>query len=310
MLQRDALDYSGGWHAYDRVVGTVARFVTRYRSRRMRREDRLFEPSLSGNAFVLVLAPPRTARPLAADDVARVRERLRRGLRLHLARRLPREVLDRFACFVGGALLSDEPGIRLERIVYRSLDAAFADALAENVIEDNDRAAELSRILREGLVRAVYQPVVDLAARRVIGYEALTRVPRVRFETVDLMFKAAQHHNVLWSLERLCRRRALETAPDLGVHQLLFLNVEPDSLHDPEFTDGTFLGRLLAAGISPEQIVLEITEHSPVHDFVAFRRTLGNSGGKASASPWTTWAPVTPVCSPLRRSPPTTSRWT
>ncbi len=274
VLERNAVDCTRGWHAYDRVVRAVARFLSHYRARRIRREDRVFEPSVSGNAFVLVLAPPRTGRPLSDEDVSQVRERLRRGLRLHLARSLPRDVLERFACYVGSATMTADPTVRLERIVYRSLDQAFADALAGKAIEDRGLADELSRIVRNGLVRAVYQPVVDVAAHRTIGYEALSRVPRDRFENVDLLFKTAHEHDSLFDLERLCRLRALEGLPALGPDGVLFLNVEPDALHDPEFTDGTFLRGLEAAGLSPSRIVLEMTEHSRVRDFAAFRRTL------------------------------------
>ncbi|MBZ5639576.1 MAG: EAL domain-containing protein [Acidobacteriia bacterium] len=275
VLERNVVDCTGGWHAYDRVVRTIARFLDRYRARRLRRDDRVFEPSLSGNAFVLVLGPPRAGRPVSAEDLAGVRERLRRGLRFHLGRSLPRDVLDRFSCYVGGALMTNDPGIRLDRIVYRSLDEAFADALAEKAVEDRGLTDELSRILRLGLVRTVYQPVVDVSARRIIGYEALSRVPRVRFDSVDLLFKAAHDHDTLFTLERLCRLRAIERVPGIAADQVLFLNVEPDGLHDPEFTDGTFLRRLGDAGLAPSQIVLEITEHTRVRDFTAFRRTLG-----------------------------------
>jgi EAL domain-containing protein (putative c-di-GMP-specific phosphodiesterase class I) len=88
------------------------------------------------------------------------------------------------------------------------------------------------------------------------------------------LFKAAEANDALWSLERLCRRKALEDLPALAPHQLLFLNVEPDSIHDPHLGGPQFLEGLTEAGLSPRQVVLELTEHSAVRDFVAFRRTL------------------------------------
>jgi EAL domain-containing protein (putative c-di-GMP-specific phosphodiesterase class I) len=50
--------------------------------------------------------------------------------------------------------------------------------------------------------------------------------------------------------------------------------VEPDSIHDPHLSGGEFVDLLAEAGLSPQQVVLELTEHSAVRDFVAFRRTL------------------------------------
>jgi EAL domain-containing protein (putative c-di-GMP-specific phosphodiesterase class I) len=183
-------------------------------------------------------------------------------------------VSDGFGAYVGAALVRTEAGIPFERIVHRALEDSFADALREKEREGLRRSVHLARVIQLGLVRAVYQPVVDIVHRRVIGFEALTRVGTGRFENVETLFRAAEASDALWSLERLCRRKALEGMPILESSQLLFLNIEPDSAHDPHLTGPQFLDGLAAAGLSPHQVVLELTEHSAVHDFVAFRRTL------------------------------------
>src|SRR5262249_56894642 len=124
-------------------------------------------------------------------------------------------------------------------------------------------------VLHLGLVNSVYQPVVDVVEHRVIGFEALTRVGSGRFENIELLFKTAEANDALWALERLCRRKALEDLPALGAGQLLFLNVEPDSIHDPHLGGPQFLDGLAAAGLSPRQVVLELTQHSPPPRLVA-----------------------------------------
>jgi EAL domain-containing protein (putative c-di-GMP-specific phosphodiesterase class I) len=154
------------------------------------------------------------------------------------------------------------------------MEESFADALREREREGRRHSVQLARVLHLGLVRSVYQPVVDVVDRRVIGFEALTRVGSGRFENIETLFKAAEANDALWSLERLCRRKALESLPRLGDDQLLFLNIEPDSVHDPQLAGPQFLEGLAEAGLSPGQLVLELTEHSAVKDFVAFRRTL------------------------------------
>ena len=274
VLQRRHVEQGAGWQAYDAIVREIAAFLRDYRRERMRREDRLFEPSVSGNSFALLLEPPRKGRALSEADLARVRMRLRRGLKVHLARRLPREVGESFGWYVGAVLMRNDPAVRTERIVHRALEESFADALREKEREGRRNAVQLSRILHLGLVKSVYQPIVDIKSQRVMGFEALTRVGSGRFETIEMLFKAAEANDVLWSLERLCRRKALEALPPIDGDQLLFLNIEPDSIHDPQLSGGEFLDLLQEAGLSPRQVVLELTEHSAVRDFVAFRRTL------------------------------------
>jgi EAL domain-containing protein (putative c-di-GMP-specific phosphodiesterase class I) len=274
VLQRRHLERGPGWHAYDAIVREIGAFLTAYRKHRMRREDRLFEPSVNGNSFAVVLEPPRHGRSLEIGDLARVRARLRRGLKVHLARHLSHEVGESFGWYVGAALIGDSSEVPFERIVHRALEESFADALREKEREGRRHAVQLARVLHLGLVRSVYQPVVDIVDQRVIGFEALTRVGSGRFENIEMLFKAAEANDALWSLERLCRRKALEGLPQLGGDQLLFLNIEPDSIHDPQLAGPQFLEGLADAGLSPRQVVLELTEHSAVKDFVAFRCTL------------------------------------
>lgn len=274
VLKRTEVEDGTGWAAYEAIVHEIGMFLRTYHGEHMRRGDRLFEPSLNGNAFALLLEPPRDGRALTAGALARVCARIRRGLRVHLGRALAPEVGETFGSYVGAALVGTEEGIAFERIVHRALEEAFADALREKEREGRRRAARLARVIDLGLVRSVYQPVVDIVDRRVIGFEALTRVDTGRFENIETLLKAAETDETLWSLERLCRRRALEGVPALDSDQLLFLNIEPDSAHDPHLTGPQFLDGLASAGLSPGQVVLELTEHSAVRDFVAFRRTL------------------------------------
>jgi EAL domain-containing protein (putative c-di-GMP-specific phosphodiesterase class I) len=274
VLQRGGQERPAAWQAYEAMTREISRFLGDYSRDKMRRNDRLIGPSSSGNAFVLLLDRPRDGRRFGFEEIRRVQHRIRRALQGYLSSRFPREISEALSCYVGGSMIVPEPSVRLERIVYRALDQAFADALRAKRRESRRHLVQLERILRAEAVRSVYQPVVDLIDRKTIGYEALTRVPPGRFDRIDLLFKTAQDHDVLWNLERLCRRRALEGLPRIESDQLLFLNIEPDSIHDPQLGDLGFEGLLDDAGLRAEQVVLEVTEHSAVQDFGTFRRSL------------------------------------
>lgn len=274
VLQRKPLDPASGWPAYDAMIREVSRFLASHGRRDLRRGDALFEAGVSGNAFVLLREPPRGGGPLRPADLARVRARLDRVLSSHLHEKLPREILEAFACHVGGAVVERREGVPLERVVYRALEEAFANALQENDREARRRLLDLRKILDLGSLHSVYQPVVDLDSSQVLGFEALTRVAPARFETVHALFGTARDNDALWPLERLCRKKALEGAPRLRDDQLLFLNADPNSVHDPQLVGGAFLEQVTEAGLRPDQVVFEITEQSAVRDFASFRRTL------------------------------------
>lgn len=59
----------------------------------------------------------------------------------------------------------------------------------------------------------------------------------VLYSPVALIEKA-QKEEKLWELETLFRKSAINKASQLGIKNLLFLNVEPNIIHDPKFKEG------------------------------------------------------------------------
>ena len=123
-------------------------------------------------------------------------------------------------------------------------------------------ARELDRILAEGAVRTVYQPIIELEQRRVVGYEALARGPAgSALERPDALFTAARRAGRLTELDWACRLAALRGAFAAGLRRplRLFVNVEPDAL------DGgvpAHAADLLARARDELDIVVELTERS------------------------------------------------
>jgi EAL domain-containing protein (putative c-di-GMP-specific phosphodiesterase class I) len=274
VLRRDPGELRDYWEEYEATLGEISRFLTRYAHERMRRTDMLLDPVVAGNTFVVLFGPPREGRSLDLTDIAPLRHRLTRRLKARLRRSLSLAAQARYGVYVGGARMFHDPDVDPRRIIYRCLEEGLADALGRRKREARRHAAQLQRVLHDGQLRTVYQPLVDTIDRRVIGFEALTRLPFAQFANPELLFKVAQEHRALWAVERLCRRRALEQLPALERSQLLFLNTEPDSFHDPELRRQGFLQQLARRNLEPGQVVLEITEHAAVKDFAAMRRAL------------------------------------
>ncbi len=80
-------------------------------------------------------------------------------------------------------------------------------------------------------VEAHFQPIVDMASRSVVAYEALARDEEGRFPVAA--FAAAQAEGRMDELDRICQRAALRDAADLQRPATLFVNVEPESFDGP-----------------------------------------------------------------------------
>ena len=274
VLQNERGEQTLGWQGYETLVRSVATFLVEIKKVALRRDDYVSEVMISGNAFVILLSPPRGKQGIAYTDIDKVRRRVAARLERFVRDRLAAEVKETFGLYVGCTVLIHNSSVRFERLVYSALEQAFTDSLQQRKREQRDAALKLRMILKAEAVQPVYQPVIDLLERRVVGFEALTRVSPDAFAGPDQLFKAAYDNDSVWKLERLCRERAIRGARGLAEEQLLFLNMEPDSIHDPELRSEATFALLREAGLKASQIVLEMTEHSAVRDFTSLRQLL------------------------------------
>lgn len=129
--------------------------------------------------------------------------------------------------------------------------------------EANERiewAERIERALHGHGVRTVFQPIVDLSAHRVCGYEALTRFDgpltgkRIGPEQ---WFQAAHELGAGGELEAVCLASALSYRGSLPPGAYLSVNIDPDSLMSPR------VQAVLAAQGDLNGVVIELTEHQP-----------------------------------------------
>ncbi|HEY0961406.1 MAG TPA: bifunctional diguanylate cyclase/phosphodiesterase [Pseudomonadales bacterium] len=110
-------------------------------------------------------------------------------------------------------------------------------------------------------VQAVFQPIIDLKKRAILGYESLTRGPEGTslFKPLAL-FEAATRLGLESELEIICRKNSIRAFARQGLDAKLFLNISPEALTNPGFKKGKTLRYLEEFGISPERVVIEVTE--------------------------------------------------
>jgi len=138
-----------------------------------------------------------------------------------------------------------------------------------------EQLSALDQILARGNLNTLFQPILSLSERTIHGYEALTRGPsNSPLHAPMPLFGAARHAGRLSELEGLCRKQACQRFRRLGLEGRLFLNVSPESLLDPEHRSGRTLHLLQKLGIPPQQVVIELTEHSPIEDFALLHAAL------------------------------------
>ena len=235
-----------------------------------------------GDEFIVLL--PRVVHAGEAESVA---QRLVRALALPV----PAGGQDLFVNVSVGAAIFPDHGRDAEAIVAHA-DAAMyrAKALGGNRFALYDHSMEeaagerlvLENDLRHAIFRdeleLLYQPVVDLASRRIVGCEALVRWNhRVRGVVAPGVFiPIAEENGTIVAVDRWVLREACVTAARVRAYQADFrvaVNFSPRDLREPDLPD-VVEAMLAEHGLPGDALSVEVTEHVLLDDTVlpALRR--------------------------------------
>jgi EAL domain-containing protein (putative c-di-GMP-specific phosphodiesterase class I)/CheY-like chemotaxis protein len=167
-----------------------------------------------------------------------------------------------------------------EQVLATAIDfAAIASGLLGRALSEGDsrqaRQGSLRSLLDLGQYRPVFQPIIDLATRATIGFEALTRFDDGM--RPDLRFGEARILGLGIDLELATLDRALVAGRRLPEGTWLSVNVSPDLV----LTPGALQDALTKAD---RPVILELTEHDPVDDYRALRAALDGLGSHLQLS--------------------------
>ena len=172
---------------------------------------------------------------------------------------------------VGYSVLHYNPFLRFERSVHRAVEEASDLAESQEESERLQHEIELRNIIARQQLTTLYHPIVDLKSFDALGYEALTRGPvGTLYESPEALFAFARQTNLGRELDRQCKFMAIASARQKPKDTLLFINTLPNTLDDPEFLNGKAIQNLEESGMTPSEVVWELTERHPIEDFNAF----------------------------------------
>ena len=142
-------------------------------------------------------------------------------------------------------------------------------------VPQGDYKTPLQEILQQRKLTALFQPIIDLKSGIFLGFEGLIRGPSDSpLHSPINLFSAATQENLFLEVEMLCRQIVLESFMQSNLPGRLFLNVSPETLVHPSFKNGQTLVCMAKVGLSPERVVIEITENQPTYDFSAMCNAL------------------------------------
>lgn len=274
MQNEEQLEAIYGWETYDGLIQQVADAIQSLFGGPLKGSDIIAMRGVRSDEFLIFLTSEGRAQ-FDERSLRRLRDRvvteLSTLLQIEVGIEGPRGLGLHSAC----AMISFDPTMRIERVIYRVVDEIKDQCRRERGEQLTARLAELRRILQKEDILVRYQPIVWLADCRIFGFEALSGGPAGHlFENSEMLFSFAEKTDQIRELERLCRLQSLRGARSLTPARKLFLNTSVHSVEDTDFFTGPVADQAEAVGIVRRDIVLEITERVAVTSWQSFRRHL------------------------------------
>ena len=191
------------------------------------------------------------------------------------------EVVAMLRAGAGGFLLRDAPAQKLmaalrsaaegDTIFDGTVNRALLRELMDQVHAANrgreamiTKRARIRRVLERGELDIVFQPIVALDSRAIVGYEALSRFHAEPHRRPDEWFAEAHEVGLGPELELAAIQLACERSRDLPDGMFMAVNVSPVTTERPDLL-------AILAGCDVNEVVLEVTEHARVDDYRRFR---------------------------------------
>jgi EAL domain-containing protein (putative c-di-GMP-specific phosphodiesterase class I)/CheY-like chemotaxis protein len=201
----------------------------------------------------------------AHEDETSVREMLAAGAGSYLVKgATPQEILAALrGSVVGRSVLSDS-------IAHHVVTELSTRLRTEQVDEARCRRwAERIRSVLEGGdgLSVVFQPVVSLRSGAVVGLEALSRFRSQPVHGPDVWFAQAAAIGIGVELELTAVTKAVARFPQIPDHLWVGINVSPETVLSSRLD-------ALLDRVPVDRVVLEITEHAHIADYVKLREAL------------------------------------
>ncbi len=267
IVNLDTVESIYGWQVFDRIVARAAGTIRGCLGEELPPESLIAVNGVAGDSLVVFVPDgPGNVEP-APTYLGGVGEAVCRRLQAEFEDDDFSGLSPRLWFRSGHALLAENPFFRFERCVY----AAVEEARALHAVRERRRelswGEELQRIISEGRVSVVFQPVLELETGGLLGHEAFVRGPDGSiFESPRSMFALSDRMGLSEELDRVCCEAAVPRFSELACGGKLFLNVLPTSLRDDRWRQERLPALLRSCSLERRDIVLEISERCAEND--------------------------------------------
>jgi EAL domain-containing protein (putative c-di-GMP-specific phosphodiesterase class I) len=213
-----------GWRIVGDILDAVAASLKSMSGTTLRRLDVVSDFTLTDDAFIVLLSPPRSGAGISPEDLAAVSRRVYERLQSLLLNDLAPGVYDRVHPSVGGAVLTADSDLTFEQNLQNGLALAMEAAAHHARLYQAELEKTLADCIAREELEPLFEPVVDPAERRVLGYRCTVRGPFYSpLRLPDVLLDVARRSPLLAAYGVAARAATVSAAAGLQPDDLLFL---------------------------------------------------------------------------------------
>ena len=177
--------------------------------------------------------------------------------------------------FTTGYTFIDQKYYSLEEAISKAHQQAVAIADKNIDYKEHSLLETINQIIKEQNIRLLAQPIFEVATNQIKAYEVLTRGPKeTDLESPLVLFSVARQMGKLYELEKIVLEKTFKQISENESSQNVFINFTPLTLGDPRFVEDLQAMLKKYKGVSPKQVVLEVTEQDPILNKDEFNRNI------------------------------------
>jgi EAL domain-containing protein (putative c-di-GMP-specific phosphodiesterase class I) len=252
-----------GAAAFAAVMGRLAELTFSLRGPYVSTEDIVCFDAIGGDMILIFLSQPQgaAASSLASVDFEDIGNRIKERLfePFTQSQLFYHQALDLIV--PGSALILHNSSVDPRREIYRAVRRARQEAQTHYKETLRRRHRVVGHMIAHRKIQTLYQPIYSLPGREVLGYEALSRAEQSDAQKLGgHLFVAASKAELDGELDQTCRTLSIYRRPKMSPGQKLFINCLPPTFYEPMRELEQLIARWLADGLSPDQLVFEVTE--------------------------------------------------
>ncbi|MEW9051841.1 MAG: EAL domain-containing protein [Neobacillus sp.] len=173
--------------------------------------------------------------------------------------------------FETGYMYAEKGIYSVQESVLRAHRQAIAMAEKRIQSEMNEMMYTIDKIVSEKAITMLAQPIFDVASNEIRAWEMLSRGPKgTALESPLPLFSVARQTGKLYELEMIVIEKMLQQIKATRCRKDIFVNCTPVTLGDIRFTRDVKKLLQQYKGISPKQIIFEVTERDSIEGLKDF----------------------------------------